>query len=56
MTRSRSWLARGTARLLAGALAALLLSGSLAACGKVGPPQPYPPGAEREEEEEEAQP
>jgi predicted small lipoprotein YifL len=41
-------------RVLAGALAALVLAGSLAACGKVGPPQPYPPGAEppREEEEE----
>jgi len=45
--------ARTPARLLAGALAALLLSGALAACGKVGPPQPYPPDAERQEEEEE---
>jgi len=50
MTRNMT---QACSRSLAGALAALLLAGGLSACGKYGPPQPYPPDYEEREEDEE---
>jgi len=58
---SRGFMTRRGTRVVAGILLGVLLGGSLVACGRYGPPQPYPPGYEKpdrhgDEEQEQQQP